>query len=220
MRILTIEASTPVEEVAVVDGRDVLASRRSGAGRGRADELIASVAHVLESTATTVRELGAVAVSIGPGRFTGLRVGLATAKGLAEATGVPVAPVSTLEALAESAGAAEGLVCPLLDARRGEVYAALFRLGGRAERLMPDSALAPDELATRLAGAARGHPILFVGAGVAPYGEALGGALPVAALLDCDVRLPDPGALAVLARRQRAAVESPDGIEPVYLRGI
>jgi tRNA threonylcarbamoyladenosine biosynthesis protein TsaB len=220
MRILTIETSTPVEEVAVVEDGSVLCARRSRAGRGRADELLAAVDDVLRSTATPLRGLCAAAVSIGPGRFTGLRVGLATAKGLAAPTGLPVVPVSTLEALAASARVAGGLVCSVLDARRGEVYAALFRLGGATARLMPDLALAPDELATRVRGFAGDSPVLFAGTGADLYCAEIRAALGEAAVFAPEISMPGPTALAALAEESCSVRRLPDVIEPVYLRGI
>lgn len=219
MRTLTIETSTPVEEVAVVEDGRVLSARRSQAGCGRADELAGSVADVLASAGTDVAELDAVAVSIGPGRFTGLRVGLATAKGLAEPTGLRVVPVPTLEALAMSSRVAEGLVCPVLDARRGEVYAALFRLGGDTTRLMPDLALAPDDLARRLSSAVRGRPILFVGTGAEPCALAVRAVLG-AAFLAPEIPMPEPRALAALAGAAILEGRPVVDAEPVYLRGV
>ena len=220
MRILTIETSTPVEEVAVVEDGTVLCSRRSRAGRGRADELVGAVAEVLRSSNASLSCLDGVAVSIGPGRFTGLRVGLATAKGLAAATGLRVVPVPTLEALAMSAGVAEGLVCPLLDARRGEVYAALFHLGGKRARLMPDLALAPERLAARVSVFAGGAPVLFVGTGADLHFSEIRAAFGESAVFAADVSMPAPTALAALAEGLRFEKSSPDGIEPIYLRGI
>ncbi len=120
VRVLTIETSTPSEEVAVVDDGAVLASERRVAGRGQADELLAAVSSVLETSGTPLERLDAIAVSIGPGRFTGLRVGLSTAKGLAAASGVPVLPAPTLEALAGSGGVFDGLVCHLVGTVLGD----------------------------------------------------------------------------------------------------
>lgn len=221
MRILTIETSTPVEEVAVVEDGGVLHARRSRAGRGRADELVAAIADVLSLSNASLSDLDGVAVSVGPGRFTGLRVGLATAKGLAAATGLPVIPVPTLDALAMSAGVAEGLVCPLLDARRGEVYAALFRLSGKTTRLMPDTALAPGDLAARVLGFAEGAPVLFVGTGADLYSSEIFDAFGESAVFAAGVSTPGPASLAAIAEGSRSERgSSPDGIEPVYLRGI
>jgi tRNA threonylcarbamoyladenosine biosynthesis protein TsaB len=221
MRILTIETSTPSEIVAVVEDGAVLAERRSLAGRGRRDELARSIEGVLTGSGTQLPELGAIAVSIGPGRFTGLRVGLATAKGLAVVSGVGVRAVRTLPALALSAGVPQGLICPALDARRGEVYASLLRVGDRAP-LLDDSALSPEALADRVRALANGGPVTFVGTGAVLYRDeftdALGGA---ARFAPDDLVAPAPSALATLA------LEAPErlgadlaALEPVYLRGV
>ena len=220
MRVLTIETSTTVEEVAVVEDGTVMSRRRSRVGRGRSDALAASVAFVLESSAVRLSRLDAVAVSVGPGRFTGLRVGLATAKGLSSATGVPVVPVPTLEALAMSARAAEGLVCPVLDARRGEVYAALFRSEGSLVRLMPDVAIAPGELAARVLGFAAGAAVLFVGTGIEQYRAEFNAVLGESAVAATGVSEPVPEVLAAYAENRRLDVGPADCLEPVYLRGI
>ena len=119
-----------------------------------------------------------------------------------------------------SAGVAEGLVCPLLDARRGEVYAALFHVGGKRVRLMPDLALAPDGLAARMLGLAGGEPVLFVGTGADLYSSEIRAAFGEPAVFAADVSMPGPAALAALAEGLRLERSSPDGIEPVYLRGI
>lgn len=221
MRILTIETSTPSESVAVVERDRILAERWSTAGRGHAEELVGAVASILEDAGTRLDELDAIAVSIGPGRFTGLRVGLATAKGLAAASGIGVRPVRTLRALALSSGVEAGLVCPVIDARRGEVYAALFRAGAPAA-VMDEVALEPAALADRLRDLASREPVTFVGTGVRAYGCELGELLGPGALLASDGPLtPTPRALAALAleapalsRRELVA------LEPVYLRGV
>src|SRR3989442_7281707 len=108
---------------------------------------------LLARAGVTIAEVDGVAVSIGPGSFTGLRVGLGLAKGIVFAGGAWLATVPTLEALALAAEAAPGVtVCAALDARKREVYAALFRITapGKVERLSPDEALRPEALAVRL----------------------------------------------------------------------
>jgi len=220
MRILTIETSTPEEEVAVVDAGTVLASRALPAGRGHAEELIVAVAEVLERSATRLLALDAIGVSIGPGRFTGLRVGLATAKGLSAAVGVPVRPVPTLEALARSGGTA-GLTAPMLDARRGEVYGALFRVGGPASRILDDAAEPPAAFAARVAAAAKGERVLLVGTGAPVYEsemrDALGG---LAVLPRPAVARPSAAAIAAMVEESGGACPDLDSIVPIYLRGI
>jgi len=222
MLILTIETSTPVERVAVVrDGR-VLAELSETVGRGHTEKLLGAVESVLSRSAVRAGDLDAIGVSIGPGRFSGLRVGLATAKGLAAASRVPVVPVETLAALAESARPHEGLVCPMLDARKGEVYAALFRLDTRRERLLPDVAVAPTEMLESVREAAGEEAVLFLGSGASACRDEITSTLGAGALFaDAPVEAPDPAALASLA----AELELPDPteaatLEPVYLRGI
>lgn len=223
VRILTIETSTPTEDVAVVDSGLVLAERRLAAGRGHAEELVIAIAEVLRDSGTDLRDLGAIGVSIGPGRFTGLRVGLATAKGLSAIAGVPLRPVPTLEALARSGGVSGALAAPALDARRGEVYGALFRLGdGRPVRLLDDLAEPPAAFAARVRAAAAGEPLFLLGTGALAYRAELASALGAAARLTEPAVL-HPSAPAIAAMVEEAALDPVpdlDAIEPVYLRGI
>jgi tRNA threonylcarbamoyladenosine biosynthesis protein TsaB len=118
---------------------------RLGRPPAHATELMPAVAEVMSRAGVGWADLDAIAVGVGPGMFTGLRIGLATARGLAGASGLPLRPVSSLAALA--AGIEGQLRLPLIDARRGEVFGALYDGEGR---LWPPFALAPAELATRL----------------------------------------------------------------------
>jgi len=236
MLILTIETATPVERVAVVRDGNVLAELTDTVGRGHTEKLLGAVEDVLGRSGEALADLDAVAVSIGPGRFSGLRVGLATAKGLSAASGVPVVPVPTLDALAESARPFRGLVCPALDARRGEVYAALFRMrevsegaaGGAPEaareRLLPDSAVPPAELAANVLAAAGGEDVLFLGSGAFEYVEELRSAMGGAFVRPDDaVRQPTPAAMAAIVGLDPAGLPGASEartLEPVYLRGI
>ncbi len=150
----------------------VLAEDSETASRSHVGSLPALVARVLAHAGLAMDDLEGLAVSIGPGSFTGLRIGLGFAKGLAFAGGLPVAAVPTLEALAEAAECAPGeTVCAALDARKREVYAALFRVGetGRVERMTADLALAADALAARLPAGT-----VLVGDAVEAYPEAFG----------------------------------------------
>jgi tRNA threonylcarbamoyladenosine biosynthesis protein TsaB len=221
--ILTIETSTPAEHVAVVRDDTVLASLSETVGRGHTEKLLGAIESVLSRSSVALGDLDAVAVSIGPGRFSGLRVGLATAKGLAASSGLPVLPVETLAALAESARPFEGLVCPMLDARRGEVYGALFRLDddGR-ERLLPDSASAPSALLANVAAEVEGRPVLFLGSGVSVCADEIAAAFGDAAVLPEDgVPAPTPVAMAALAHERKLPEPAAAAtLEPVYLRGI
>ncbi|MEA3408755.1 MAG: tRNA (adenosine(37)-N6)-threonylcarbamoyltransferase complex dimerization subunit type 1 TsaB [Candidatus Eisenbacteria bacterium] len=222
MLILTIETSTATERVAVVRDGSVLAEFAETVGRGHTERLLGAVEDVLSRSSVRLDDLDAIAVSIGPGRFSGLRVGLATAKGLAAAEDLPVVPVESLAALAESARPYAGLVCPMLDARRGEVYAALFRLGDGRERMLQDVALAPAEMIERVQAAACGEPVLFLGSGVAAYAEEISESLGDRACFpDDDVSTATPLAMtAVVEERGPLDPSAAATLEPVYLRGI
>lgn len=226
MLTLTIETATQDESVAVVAHGELLAERTTRAGRGRADELTESVADVLSSSSLALAGLDAIAVSIGPGRFTGLRVGLATAKGLSAATGVPILPVPTLEALAASAPPDDlrdgAVVCAMLDARRGEVYSALFRLGAMTVRLLPDVAAAPAAAAALAVEASGGSPVVFVGTGASLYSKEIAKSVGVRGRFpSLPTETPGPIAMARIAERQAASGPVDlASLTPVYLRGL
>src|SRR2546428_7612760 len=169
MRMLAIETATPAESVAMLEDDRLLAEASYDAKGSRAGLLLPTVDNVLRRAGVATKDLDAVAVSIGPGSFTGLRVGLATAKGLALGTGAAVVGVSTLEALAAGyEPAAEITICTLLDAYRGEVYLAVFkRRAGRLERLHADAVLAPEAVKEALADV--GQPVHLIGNGAARY---------------------------------------------------
>ncbi len=224
MKILTIDTSTPVEVVSVVDGDRLIGVSERRTERGHTERLLEAVHAVLHEAGVAIRDLDGIAVAVGPGRFSGLRVGLATAKGLAVSTGVPVWPVSTTESLAASAPAREGLILSAIDARKGEVYCALFDASGqRRERLSEDRAIEPQEAARLALNAADGRKVQPVGTGASEYAQeleaVLGGSLSAP---ECSIDVSDPVALAALAARAAGEGEAPelDGLEPVYLRGI
>jgi tRNA threonylcarbamoyladenosine biosynthesis protein TsaB len=223
MQLLTIDTSTPVEVVAVVDGDRLMAVSERRAERGHAERLMEVVSTALREAGVALEDMDGIAVAVGPGRFSGLRVGLATAKGLTVSTGLPVWPVSTTEALALSAPARDGLVLSVIDARRGEVYCALFDAARGRERLSEDAALDPQEAARLALDAAGGRTVQPVGSGASRYAHEL------KAILGDDLSVPersvdvsDPVVLAALAARAAGEGEAPelDGLEPVYLRGI
>lgn len=148
MNILGIETSTKTGGVAVVSEQGVVAQYTLNIEVTHSERLMATVDRVLGDTRINISQLDGFAVAIGPGSFTGLRIGIATVKGLAFATGKPVAAVPTLKALAWNLPHAAYPVCPLLDARKHEVYAALYAFDGSAlkqvlsERVLPLSRLA------------------------------------------------------------------------------
>jgi len=149
--LLALETATRVTSVALLRGEELLAEAASAGDRTAAEGLLVAVDSVLREAGADVAGLDAFAVSIGPGSFTGLRVGLATLKGLAFGSAQPVAAVPTLAALAYTASRRDLPVVPLLDARRGELYAGAFDLAGERPRaLLEDGVYTPAELIERL----------------------------------------------------------------------
>lgn len=166
MRALGIDTATAIASVGLVTDDAVLVRSRPMAS-SHARTLLPLIDEVLAGAGIPVADVDLLAVSIGPGSFTGLRIGLAVAKGLALATGVAVVGVPTLEAYAVALGARPGTVWPVLDARKGEVYAAGYRWdGGTVHEVAAPAALPPAALATRLE-----PPATLVGDGVDAYAE-------------------------------------------------
>ncbi len=146
MLVLAVDTTTPGGSVALLDDDTLLGEVNIESAATHSARLLRSVDLLLGAQGRTVRDVDAFAVAAGPGSFTGIRIGLGAVKALALASGRPVAPVSTLLALATKL-ASDGpkLVAPLLDAKKGEIYAALFETGpkGLAE-IVPQGAYAPD----------------------------------------------------------------------------
>ena len=155
MLILGIEASTKTGSVAVVSEQGVVAQYSLNIEVTHSERLMSTVDRVLKDTGLTMAHIDGFSVAIGPGSFTGLRIGLSTIKGLALATGKPVAAVPTLLALAWNLPYAAFPVCPLLDARKNEVYAALYALDGSScSQIMQKAAIPIHELAGKISGKA------------------------------------------------------------------
>ena len=223
MRLLAIDTSTRRAGVAVADGAEVLGEVALGSAAGparprHAEQLAPAIDFVTREVGVGLDGLDAIAVVVGPGMFTGLRVGVTTAKTLAQALGVRVIGVPSLDVVARPLRHAERLVVAAIDARRHQVYYALYRPApGGMERLSDDEIGGPDDVAAAIR--TRGERAVVVGDGTRVCAEAL-------------VRLervevagpghagPDLGALVELAaeRGARGEVCDPADVRPVYLR--
>ena len=172
--ILAVETSTTTSSVAIVSAEGVRVEITLGLTSSHSDSILGAIDRALAQASLGISDLAGLAVSVGPGSFTGLRIGLATVKGLAEAHPLPIVAVSSLETLAMNAAASEMRVCPALDARKGEIYAALYAWDGEAagwRTLIEEGAYGPDALAEKLHDA--GGDLLLLGDGAAAYKERL-----------------------------------------------
>ena len=149
--LLAIESATGAASAALWRGGETRDEEAAAPGDSAAAALLPAIDRLLRRAGVGVTELAAFAIAIGPGSFTGLRIGVATVKGLAFGSQAPVAAVSTLAALARAAGAGPEPVVALLDARRGEVYGGAFRSGGEpADPRLPEGVFTPEQLVAKL----------------------------------------------------------------------
>jgi tRNA threonylcarbamoyladenosine biosynthesis protein TsaB len=174
--ILSIDTSTKFQSLALVDDAIPLARRLHRIKLDHSDTLLHNVSDLLEQQRVAVADLSLVAVGLGPGSFTGLRVGLANAKALARAAGADIVGVSSLAAVARpSCYMHEGPVVVAIDARRSEVYTATYRgRGSDFEALDTARTARPDDLRAHILELAAGADVLVVGDGVRRYSEQLG----------------------------------------------
>jgi tRNA threonylcarbamoyladenosine biosynthesis protein TsaB len=152
MRVLAVETATSWQSVAILDGSRVLVRHDQDAAGSHAKLLLPTIDRLLRETGLTLKQLDGLVVSIGPGSFTGLRVGLATLLGFRTITQLPLAVVPTLEGMAWSLRGALTPLCPILNSRRGELYWALFRWTGddRLERVVSEQVGTPIILGSSL----------------------------------------------------------------------
>jgi tRNA threonylcarbamoyladenosine biosynthesis protein TsaB len=162
--VLGLDTSTSTAGIAIVDGDRLIADARHDT-RARGADLLVAIDEVCRRAEVTPARLDAVAIGAGPGSFTGLRIGMATAKGIAFAAGRPLWAVSSLAALAHDAAASlapgdDPVIAAALDARRGEVFAGCFRGGAP---LAEERVMAPEALEAWAAGLAAGAPVRYAG---------------------------------------------------------
>ena len=219
MLILAFETSAKAASVALTQDGNLLGESYQNTGLTHSQTLMVMAEDLLKQCSKTVSDLDAVAVAEGPGSFTGVRIGVAAAKGLAWGAELPCYGVSTLEAMAVSLGVYEGYVCPCMDARRNQVYNALFYVNqGKLERLREDRAIALADLKTELE--QLNAPIYLVGDGSRLTHKTLSAEIPNL-ILPPEHRLHQRAVgVAILADAKAAAGESGDGaaLSPNYLR--
>ena len=219
MLILAFETSAKAASVALMDENKLLGEAYQNTGLTHSQTLMVMAEDVLKQCGKTAADVTAVAVAKGPGSFTGVRIGVAAAKGFAWGKEIPCYGISTLEAMAESLGIYDGYICPVMDARRSQVYNGLFYAdGGQIERRSEDRAISLADLAEELE-----HldgPVFLVGDGSNLTYQTLKDRIPEL-ILPPEHRMHQRAVgVALLARQQAQQGKAPSGgaLTPNYLR--
>ena len=219
MLTLAFETSAKAASVALLDGNKLLGESYQNTGLTHSQTLMVMAEDLLKSCGYTPQQVQAVAVAAGPGSFTGIRIGVAAAKGFAWGAELPCCGVSTLEAMARSLGIYDGYVLPVMDARRSQVYNALFYVNqSQLSRTTPDRAISLAELGEELKNTEK--PIFLVGDGSKLCYDTLKATVPNL-VMPSEHRMHQRAVgVGLAALRQIAAGASGDGnsLAPNYLR--
>ncbi len=219
MLILAFETSAKAASVALHDGTKLLGESYQNTGLTHSQTLMVMAEDLLKQCGKTAADITAVAVAEGPGSFTGVRIGVAAAKGISWGSELPCYGISTLEAMAESLGVYQGYVCPVMDARRSQVYNALFSVNcGECTRIREDRAISLSRLGEELQNLP--EPVFLVGDGsILCYNTLLGKAGNLVLPKEHRMHQRATG-VAILAAKRIAAGETASGADltPNYLR--
>jgi tRNA threonylcarbamoyladenosine biosynthesis protein TsaB len=233
MRILGIDTATTIASVALVENGELLAEEiyprpnaispsASHPKKNHAEIVIPLIESVLAQACVVLNDIGGVAVSIGPGSFTGVRIGLSTVKGLMYGWNLPVVGISTLQAYASGITCSEDLICALLDARKKEVYMAIFRrFGAKVERLTEDLVMPVALAIENIAEHAQNRSCLLIGEGAQVYASEFQSVYGRDVRVDLEQRQRSVAAAVAYLGWQRIARSEADdlaGLLPVYVR--
>lgn len=220
MNILAVDTSGPVAGVAVLRNGALAYEGLAVNKMTHSVNMMPMVEEALNRSGLTVEEIDLYAAVVGPGSFTGVRIGVSAVKGMAHGAGKPCIAVDALEALAAGLFGVDGILCPIQDARAGQVYGAAFRAGMPPERLLTDMAeKLPDYLAKVLAIAKPDEKLIFVGDGVGTYRQAIINALGDRAVFPpAHCSCLRPSSVAMLANANQDAAVDYLTLMPLYLR--
>ena len=216
MRLLFVDTCGAMAGVALGDGDRIVAETNLLLDRRLSARLIAVIGTLLDEAGIALTELDGIGVSRGPGSFTGVRIGMATVKGMALAAGLPVAAVSSLALLAAGVPYARHQVCALMDARKKEVYAGIFRCDPLPVAIRPEAVIPPGRLLDEIR-----EPTLFIGDGALAYRELIASRCGNLALFAPSSSSFPRGACGVALCREaflRGEGVAPERLEPVYIR--
>lgn len=219
--ILAVDTSAKPVSCALAEGERVLASYYANTGLTHSQTLLPMIENLLKVAEKKIEDLDALAVNVGPGSFTGVRIGVSAVKGLAFTDDLPCVAVSTLECMAENTMALPGaVICCLMDARCQQVYGALFEKdeNGVVRRLSEDEALTVAQMGEKLADLQR--PIILVGDGSEMCYHVWKDTIPDVVLAPASVRYQNAAATALIAVRRYEAGQtiSAEELLPMYLR--
>lgn len=216
MKILAADTTTSICSVAVCGEDRILAETFVDCGRTHTERLIMTIDWALAEAALTLQDIDALAVTVGPGSFTGLRVGVAAFKGLALGRNLPLISVPTLDAMARQGALFDGCLCPLIDAKMHEVFGAVYRYQAGVRTKLTDDIVAPVERLLELAGA----PTLVLGDGAAVYAQRIRACSPQTTFAprECSLLRASTVAAEAAALLERGISTDPAAVSPVYLR--
>lgn len=195
MKILAIEASSLVCSCAILNDDVITAEYTINNKTTHSQTLLPMIDTICKMTGDEPKDFDAIAVSAGPGSFTGLRIGSATAKGLAFALDIPIVHVPTIDAMAYNLYGNEKIICPIMDARRGQTYTGIFTFkDGQMVTLMENSAISIEETIEKLNEI--GRPVVFIGDGIPVFTP----------IIDASIKVPHEYAVAGMNRQRASSV--------------
>lgn len=221
MRMLAIDTSNLVLSVAVVEKARVLGELTTNLNKNHSVRLMDSISYLLEQLEMKPKELSGIAVAKGPGSYTGVRIGVATAKSMAWALGIPVVGISSLQALASNGAGFGGGIVPLFDARRGQVYTGLFQTGESLllKLAMPERIILLRDWLPMIREQMGGQPLLFLGDDVSLHREAIVEVLGEQAVFAApSFHLPRAAHIGWLGLTMLEKADSPHELMPEYLQ--
>lgn len=223
MKVLAIETSSMLGGIAIMDdSQGLIAEMRLNVKSTHSERLMTTIAYTLKQAAVSLSDIDVFGIAIGPGSFTGLRIGLSTVKGLSYATGRPIVSVPTLEAFAYNFPFPRYPVCIMLDARKKEVYTAVFKWEDDGfVRLIDETSVRPEEFTRHSLLVTRYDKFIFAGDGVLLYRDKIMETMGERAILASPEKMvPSPANVAYLGikRAMKGEFSEPVSLVPFYIR--
>ena len=217
MKVLALETATLAGSIAIVEDEELIGEVKVSINVAHAERLMSSVDWLLKASHVSIEEIDAFAVSIGPGSFTGLRIGLSTAKGFSYAAGKPIVPVPTLDAFARTLSFCRHFICPMLDARKNEVYTGLYKWEGDiCRQIISATAINPAIFLKEMNGT-----VVFMGEGAKIYNELITASLKDKAVFAPASKMsPSASSVAEIAieKVKQGIFTDPVSLTPFYIR--